>query len=509
MTNTKPQDNDTKWDDSEFHQQPQHRWWKKHQRELMLFAGLTVVLIIVIFWLPAAIDPVNAPSAAATQDNPNTSAENRSAAIASNSTALESPWQEAQTAKARREAQEILAKLLDKQNSLEKMQVNLWAKAAFSQAMDNASEGDEYYRAREFTKAQQSYNSTLEQFDALIEKSSQEFDQALAEGRTAIDSQNPQAAIDAYTLATAIRPHNQDARDGLARAKVQDDVILKLEQAENFQHQYQFSDAKSAIEQALKLDPQSQPAKEKLSKIKLAMADANYSTAMGQGYQELDRGKFNNAIDRFKQALKIRPRDQSANDAIVQANNQRTQQNILVAIENAKQQEQKEQWQPAFENYQKAQFLDKSLVTARIGSLRSQARATLDQSLQKLLDNPLRLADPSVYRSAQNLLADARAVKPRGSRINQQAAELEQALEKALDPIALMLRSDNQTEVTVYKVGVLGLFTEHSLELKPGQYTVVGSRSGYRDVREEITIQPGSNTQTLTIQCNEKVSIGS
>lgn len=509
MTNTTHQDSDTKWDDSEFHQQPQHHWWKKHQRELMLFVGLLLALLIVVFWLPAVISPVNSPLTSAPQTNTTENSENSASVVSnSDSAALESPWQQAQTAKARREAQEILAKLLDKQNNLEKMQVNLWAKTAFAEAMAKASEGDEYYRAREFSEAQQSYHSTLEQFDALIEQSVSEFNQALAQGLTSIDQQKPQAAIDAYTLATMIRPHNQDARDGLARAQVQEEVILKLEQAENHQHQYQFSDAKSATEQALLLDPQSAQAKEKLAEIKIAMADASYATTMGQGYQELDQGRFNRAIKQFKQALKIRPADPSATDAIVQANNQRTQYSIQEALKNAQLQEQQERWQNAFENYQKAQSLDQSLVTARIGSLRSQARATLDQNLEKLINNPLRLADPSVYRSARALLIDARAVKPRGSRIKQQATQLAQALEKALDPIALMLRSDNQTEVTVYKVGALGLFTEHSLELKPGQYTVVGSRSGYRDVRQEITLQPGSHTQTLTIQCDEKIAIG-
>ena len=148
------------------------------------------------------------------------------------------------------------------------------------------------------------------------------------------------------------------------------------------------------------------------------------------------------------------------------------------------------------------------MVATKIGVLRTRARADLDKKLQSLIDQPLRLADPAVYRSAQQLLADAASVKPRGPRIEQQQQQLQQALNKALDPVAVLLRSDNETNVTLYKVGKLGNFKEHTLELKPGRYTLVGSRNGYRDVREEFTLQPGTNRKTIVIQCDEKIAMG-
>jgi len=46
--------------------------------------------------------------------------------------------------------------------------------------------------------------------------------------------------------------------------------------------------------------------------------------------------------------------------------------------------------------------------------------------------------------------------------------------------------SDNLTEVSVYRVGRLGRFTAQELLLRPGRYTVVGTREGYKDVRQEV-----------------------
>jgi len=42
------------------------------------------------------------------------------------------------------------------------------------------------------------------------------------------------------------------------------------------------------------------------------------------------------------------------------------------------------------------------------------------------------------------------------------------------------------TDVSIYKVGKLGNFTETELTLRPGIYVAVGSRPGYRDVRLEF-----------------------
>ncbi|WP_439133982.1 hypothetical protein [Pseudomaricurvus sp.] len=502
-----------KWDDSEFHPKDRSSWLQQHRLEAGLFSGLVIVLLAVVFWLPKTVHPPALPqdelakanTGSATSDEASTPTPSTGAQTGP----LESPWQDAQVAKARRQAQEILAKLLDKQSSLDKMQVDLWAADAFKTASDNATKGDELYRSREFGPALESYETALEQFEALIKQSEQQFEQALADGQQAITDQQAQEAVDAYTLATAIRPDNEVAIAGLARAQVQEQVIEQLEAADNQMLQYQYQEAKTHIEKALELDSESQAAAEKLKTVNQAITESNFANAMGQGYNYLQQKQYSQARSQFRKALKIKPGNATAQDAITQASNRLTQSSIQGALSKAEQYEAQEQWQQALNSYQTAQKLDSSVVATKVGILRTQARADLDRQLQNLIDQPLRLADPAVYRSAQQLLADAAAVKPRGPRIEQQQQQLQQALNKALDPVAVLLQSDNETNVTLYKVGKLGNFKEHSLELKPGRYTLVGSRNGYRDVREEFTLQPGTNQKTIVIQCDEKIAMGS
>ena len=48
--------------------------------------------------------------------------------------------------------------------------------------------------------------------------------------------------------------------------------------------------------------------------------------------------------------------------------------------------------------------------------------------------------------------------------------------------------------------------SRREIELKPGKYTVVGKREGFRDVRRDVTISPGNDqAQTISVTCVERI----
>jgi hypothetical protein len=55
----------------------------------------------------------------------------------------------------------------------------------------------------------------------------------------------------------------------------------------------------------------------------------------------------------------------------------------------------------------------------------------------------------------------------------------------------------------IYRVGRLGHFLEHSLQLNPGRYKARGARSGYRDVIIEFSVPVDSTGMTISIVCKE------
>ena len=110
-----------------------------------------------------------------------------------------------------------------------------------------------------------------------------------------------------------------------------------------------------------------------------------------------------------------------------------------------------------------------------------------------------------MLRDAESLLEEASQIQPAGPRLNRQVGELRRIVGIASTPIRVSLVSDNLTEVTVHKVGRLGAFERRVLELRPGTYTVVGRRAGFRDVRRELRVVPGQEIEPLTVRCEEKI----
>jgi hypothetical protein len=103
------------------------------------------------------------------------------------------------------------------------------------------------------------------------------------------------------------------------------------------------------------------------------------------------------------------------------------------------------------------------------------------------------------------LLEVAAAEPTRGPRIDGQVEQLGRLISLASQPIAVRLTSDQLTTVTLYRVGQLGAFASHEVELRPGTYTVIGSRDGYRDVRQTFTVRPGGNLAPINVVCVEPI----
>ena len=118
---------------------------------------------------------------------------------------------------------------------------------------------------------------------------------------------------------------------------------------------------------------------------------------------------------------------------------------------------------------------------------------------------PERLSDDTVYSQTQRLLQQARGLQQPGPVLRQQMARVAGVLRMAITPIAVLLESDEETEVTVYKVAKLGTFRRQQLELKPGTYTAVGVRNGYRDVRRKFTLSHDQTAQVIEIACTDPI----
>ena len=158
-------------------------------------------------------------------------------------------------------------------------------------------------------------------------------------------------------------------------------------------------------------------------------------------------------------------------------------------------------WGDAADLYGQVLGLDPTIQFAQAGRAEAEAQARTQAALARILERPDRLSSDKLYREAREILDRAEQLRPRGEALARQIADVRETLEVYANPVPVVLRSDNRTEITLSTVGALGSFEEKRLELRPGAYTVVGSRDGCRDVREQIVVRP--NMGPVDIRCAE------
>ncbi|HEY6549308.1 MAG TPA: hypothetical protein VI589_15435, partial [Vicinamibacteria bacterium] len=165
--------------------------------------------------------------------------------------------------------------------------------------------------------------------------------------------------------------------------------------------------------------------------------------------------------------------------------------------------EKSEDWRGAVAEYDAAQKVEPAAAFAVEGRARAVLRQSLDERLEGYLQRSDRLASEAVAREAESTLERASEVGQAGPRLQRQMAALRQALQAAQTKVAVRLLSDGLTDVTVLRVGRLGVFKEKGLDLLPGAYTVVGTRKGYRDARVPLEVTAGRSPEPLLVRCEE------
>lgn len=405
------------------------------------------------------------------------------------------------------EAELFLTQLLRQQGRLETQGAPDWASEDWQRYQTLFRDGDDAYLADAFYNAVPSYQEALALGNSLLARSEDIINRALEVGNEALVAGNPPLATEQFQLVLRIDAGHVEGQTGLARAQLLPDVLAHMEQG---REREQSSDLVGALElyrQAAVLDPLWVPARLALADVNRRIADAKFDSLVSGALNTLAEEEFEEAYQLFTSALEMRPNSLEAADGLVQADQGMRLDQIALAQARAAAFEKRELWDQAIQQYLSALNFDDSLEFAKAGLTRARARADLDAKLDGLISNPNLLFNDGILKDAVILLKDARGMDDRGPQLNGQVAELDRLVLLASKPINVELHSDGLTDVTLYRVGALGSFTNHRMQLRPGPYTAVGTRDGYRDVRVVFEVLPATSTLgPIEVSCVERIN---
>jgi tetratricopeptide (TPR) repeat protein len=288
-------------------------------------------------------------------------------------------------------------------------------------------------------------------------------------------------------------------------AKQTDAVMALMASAKQHEEKSELASAEADYRKALQLDPESKTARNALDRLKRVMADQRFEQHMSSGISAMQRGEYYTAQEEFIKAKNIKPASPGVEEALAQADAAIRLVLIRDLEKEASVAEQSEDWRHAVEAYLAVLKIDNSLQFAIQGKARSLKRLRMDKRLQYYLDNARTLESDPYLEQAIDLLKEAEAVSPKGPRIDAQIEKFKPLVQIARTPVNIIFKSDNLTDIAIYKKGKLGKFMQKELELRPGTYTIVGVRDGYKDVRQKITIKPEDPQRYITIKCEEEI----
>ena len=390
-------------------------------------------------------------------------------------------------------------------DDLQAKSVSIWGGEDYTAAMAALESGDDQLRVREFGPALESYEVAVAGFQSLSSRGAEVLRQALADGQEALDRSDSGAAKAAFELAARVDPNNRTALVGLKRAGVSNDVVNLLARGADHERNGDLDQAATSYKKALSLDSRSQAAKNALGRVERAVTERDFRAAMSAGVSAIHRQDFRSAREAFQRAGSIKPGAAQVAEGLAQAEEGLRLQVIGLHRENAVALESKEDWHKAAEHYEAVLELDATIRFAQEGQKRTSRRAALSDQLDFHIENAERLSDTRVLQIASAVLETASQIEPAGPRLEQQRSALTKVIEDASAIISVQLRSDKKTEVVIYKVGRIGKFEHHTLQLRPGTYTVVGSRPGYRDVRLTLKVETGKSPAPLIVTCKEEI----
>jgi len=385
----------------------------------------------------------------------------------------------------------------------------LWAVDDWQAAMETATAGDDLYGNGRFKDALSSHKKASLQLQSLLDNRPQYLADSLALGWESLEKNNSDEAVAAFERVLAMQLDNEETNEeataGLARAKVRSDVLRLMIVGRQAEAENNLQQAANTYASALKLDADYLAARQASQQLAARIDKLEFQKAMSLALQNIDNGQFAAANNALMRADKIYPNHPAVSDTKSRLATAGREYTLNRLRRQAAQAADREDWAAATEYYRKALSIDPQTAFALSGLTFARQRVQLHSQLRHYLADPIRLYSEEPLVNARKLLAANKQIPDREPVLASMVTQLQEAARLALIPVELIIHSDMQTEVAIYHVGRLGRFEEKAITLRPGNYTVTGSRPGFRDVRRVIKLRPDSSMPPILIRCEEPV----
>ncbi|WP_163340349.1 hypothetical protein [Desulfopila sp. IMCC35008] len=400
-------------------------------------------------------------------------------------------------------SREILKKLLALNSRLASDNIQVWGQGSYSSIVALIGEGDGHLRKSEFRDAEERYVKAYEKLQQLDADRNEILVSAVQAGMAALEQGDSVEAQKHFSMALAVDAADQEAKDGLQRTQNLETVRTSLARGKEFEEQGELEAALLEYRKGYELDGTFQPLAIAYERLTEQVKEQKVRDHLSHFYLYLDSSDIPGAEASLADALRLSPTDPAVLAAKKKLESAREDLVVLRLRQQAQSQMSNEQWHKALTSYQQVLKIAPQAAFALQGVAVARRNSELVVQIDTLLKSAERLQDERVQQNGRATLEYARRLEGLGPRTTAKINDLDEVLTRASQPIVLILQSDNLTEVTLYHVGRLGRFYQRRLVLRPGKYTIIGERTGYRVKRSIIELTHEQPEVEYSIRCEE------
>jgi len=407
------------------------------------------------------------------------------------------------------EAQKLLNTTLKLKARLDNEGIKIWGAdklvTSYEEVLKLLEEANSKFDDRLFDKAIDGYKKTISGFEQLEASRPERTRRSMLAGNEALNQLDALAAKRHFDTALAADNDNAEALLGLQRCAALPQIMEYITQGQTHENNGSLNDARQMYLNARALDKDCTPAQDHLKRVEVLIEQRDFQHAISDAMSSYNQNNLGQARRALNTAKKLRPSDAAVRDLDQQIKNTEQRTELQRLNRQALSYEKAEQWDKALGLYIRALKIDATAGFAQRGKPRAEKFEALNREVQGYLSNPGNLQSSQHRSHARKLHDTIAAMTTNGPKLKEKSNKLDRLVELYNRPVPIVLQSDDMTDVMIYRVGRLGNFLEHSLQLKPGRYKMRGARSGYRDVIIEFSVPIDSTGKTISIACKEMI----
>jgi tetratricopeptide (TPR) repeat protein len=401
--------------------------------------------------------------------------------------------------KIRGEAKQGYNKILLRVKELEI--VRSLAPEALDAAFAAAAAGNRLLEDGNFIGAKQVFDGGFAELKKAEQVLAEHVQTNLVAGQRALARGDKEGAKKAFLSALEKAPTNELGLQGLKRAENIDRVYALLQQGEKQEKERQFADAAESYKKAFALDGMSAVAQEGASRAARLEKETKFAAAKDAAEAAVKARDWKKAIAEFQAALKVYPQKTEVQAALKSARESAHKEAVQKALARGFDYEKAYQWREAREAYHETLELEPDLADAKEGYTRAGTVIRALLQYEKYIEAAEQFANKADFQSAIRRFNEAMAVKPSYLVNSDRVQQLHTLLMAQNKPVEVTFKSDGNTWVSIQNFRTPRKFESDVIKMLPGNYEIIGRRSGYRDVILQLQVRNGTPPPVVTVAC--------